>query len=398
MCAEFQMRITRLRWTHEFGYSHHSMTSRYRAIPSATHSVDPARLRATAAGTASYADRFAAGFTTEFFRLSTFGVTLSSIGIGTYLGDANDAVDEAYIDSVTHAVQRGVNLIDAAINYRSQRSERAVGTAIQRLLSAGKTARDELVVCSKAGYVPLSDAPISTREEYRAYVQREFIDPQILRPEEIVAGGHSLAPRFLRYCLAKTRQNLGLRAVDIYYLHNPEQQLAGLGVAELDGRLCSAFEFLEEAVGRGEIGVYGVSTWEGLRTPPGSKSHLGLERMVAIAREVAGDSHNCRVVQLPVNLAMTEGIRENTQPTRDGFGTAVQVAADHGMTVIASAPLMQAKLATGLPPALGSHFPGCTTDAQRALEFARTAPGVTSALVGMSKTTHVDENLHVATK
>ena len=31
-------------------------------------------------------------------------------------------------------------------------------------------------------------------------------------PSEIVAGGHSLAPRFLRYCLAKSRQNLGVCA------------------------------------------------------------------------------------------------------------------------------------------------------------------------------------------
>jgi len=54
---------------------------------------------------------------------------------------------------------------------------------------------------------------------------------------------------------------------------------------------------------------------------------------------------------------------------------------------------MQAKLTKGLPAALGDHFPNATTDAQRAIEFTRTVPGVTAALVGMKQSAHVAENV-----
>ena len=64
-----------------------------------------------------------------------------------------------------------------------------------------------------------------------------------------------------------------------------------------------------------------------------------------------------------------------------------------GLTVIASAPLMQARLTRGLPAALGDAFPTATTDPQRAIEFTRTLPGITAALVGMKQTAHVAENL-----
>jgi aryl-alcohol dehydrogenase-like predicted oxidoreductase len=36
------------------------------------------------------------------------------------------------------------------------------------------------------------------------------------------------------------------------------------------------------------------------------------------------------------------------------------------------------------------------TDAQRAIQFTRSIPGLTTALVGMSSVPHVEENLEVA--
>jgi aryl-alcohol dehydrogenase-like predicted oxidoreductase len=356
-------------------------------------SVDQTLLRASDAGTTRFRRRFEGRFVDEYFRTTTWGVSASSVGIGTYLGEANNRDDVAYQASVRAAVVRGVNLLDTAINYRGQRSELAIGSAIQEAIGAGEAMRDELIVCSKGGYIPLPrDAP-ATREEYQAYVKREFIDPEVVRPEEIVAGGHSLAPRFLRYCLAKSRQNLGLRTIDIYYLHNPGQQLVAVSRAELRQRLRGAFIMLEEAAERGEIGVYGCATWDSLRVPQDHRAHLSLEEIVALAREVGGPAHHCRVVQLPVNLAMPEAARDATQPLDGRLVTALDAAAALDMTVIASATLMQSKLASGLPAGLRAPFPLCTSDAQRAIEFVRTMPGITSALVGMKQLAHVEENL-----
>ena len=357
-----------------------------------TTALDATLLRATPDGTEGYERRFADRFADDFYRRTPFGLTISSIGIGTYLGECVDDQDAAYTASVLRAISSGVNLIDTAINYRCQRSELAVGTAIQMAIAEG-AARESLVVCTKGGYVPLEHEPPESREAYQSYLEREFLDRQIFHSEELVAGGHCLTPRFLLYCIAKSRQNLGLRTIDIYYLHNPEQQLATVARGELRSRLRSAFATLEEAVGRGDIGVYGCATWNGLRVPPGTKGHVSLEELVAVAREVAGDSHHFRAVQLPVSLAMPEAIRAQTQELGGQLVTPVDAASELGLTVIASASLMQARLASGLPDEMRDLFPKCRTDAQRAIAFARSVSGVTSALVGMRSDEHVEENL-----
>ena len=371
------------------------MPKRTSPSPTPPQSVSPPVFRATSEGSARFGERFP-DLAPGFYRPATFGVSMSSIGIGTYLGESTDEEDAAYQAAVHRAVSSGINVIDTAINYRSQRSERAVGAAIQQLLAAGAVTREQLVISSKGGYIPLDRTPPASRDDYRRYVQREFVDQQILRPDEIVGGGHSLAPRFLRYCLAKSRQNLGLRTIDIYYLHNPGHLVSTLAADEARSRLRAAITFLEEAVSRGEIGVYGCATWDELRVAPDARGHLALETVFEIAREVAGNGHHFRAVQLPVNLAMPEAVRVPTQPVGGTLVTVVEAAAALGLTVIGSASLMQGRLAAGLPDALHDHYPALATDAQRATAFARTVPGVTTALVGMKQIPHVDEVLGAA--
>jgi aryl-alcohol dehydrogenase-like predicted oxidoreductase len=358
--------------------------------------VDVARLRASDTGTDRFRDRFKRRFLPDFYRATATGLTVSSLGIGTYLGESTDADDADYESAIQAAVAGGINLIDTAINYRSQRSERTVGAAIQQLIATGNTTREELVVCTKGGYIPLDRTPPASREEYRAYVHREFIEPQILHPDEIVAGGHSLAPRFLRYCLAKSRQNLGLRTIDVYYLHNPGQQLSAVSQADFLRRLRAAFEVLEEAATRGEVGVYGIATWDCLRVAADHKEHIELADVVDVARSIAGEAHHCRVVQLPISIGMPEAVRSRTQRLGSAAVSVVQAADALGLTVIGSASLLQGNLTKSLPDALRQLFPGLATDAQRALAFARSLPGVTSALVGMKRTAHVDENIRSA--
>ena len=346
-------------------------------------------LRATAAETVAFAKHHPR----VAYERTTFDLCVSSLGIGTYLGESTDADDAAYVKSVVRAIASGINLIDTALNYRSQRSERAVGAAIQQATARGLAKRSQLVVCSKAGYIPLDTTPPAGRDEYRDYVQTRFIEPGILHPSEIVGGGHSLAPRFLKYCIAASRQNLGVRTIDLYYLHNPGQQLASVTIEELRTRVRAALGAMEEAVSRGDIGAYGVATWDELRVPPDSPRHVSLEELVGLAQEVAGENHHLRAVQLPVNLAMQEAIRLPTQLVGGKLVPALEAASALGLTVFASASLMQSRLTSGLPEALRDAFPTCTTDAQRAIAFTRSLPGVTSALAGMKRVEHVDENI-----
>ena len=146
---------------------------------------------------------------------------LSPLGIGSALGAPTDEEDAAYEIALKRAIELGINHVDTAINYRCQRSERVIG----RVLRARGADEPRVFVTTKGGYLPLEAPPPATKEEYRAYIQREYLDTEIIQNAELVAGGHCIAPRFLRNQVERSIANLGCKAIDIYYIHNPEQQL-----------------------------------------------------------------------------------------------------------------------------------------------------------------------------
>jgi aryl-alcohol dehydrogenase-like predicted oxidoreductase len=349
-------------------------------------------LQATTTGTRRFIARIA-NRDEEFARHFPRKLTVSALGIGSYLGDCTDAEDELYRLSVHAAINSGVNVIDTASNYRCQRSERVVGQAIVEAIAAGEVRRDELVVCTKGGYVALDGEPPASREAYEQWLEKELFAPGILTPDDLVRGGHSIAPKFLAHQLAQSRANLGLDTIDVYYLHNPEEQLLMLDRQTFMAKMRAAFALLEERAERGEIAGYGCATWLGLRVPPDHKQHLTLAELMAIAREVGGTTHHFRAVQLPVSLAMPEAARLPTQPLGRKLVPLLEAADALGLGVVASAPLMQGRLSVGLPPAMTELFPACTSDAQRALRFASSLPGVATVLAGMRSVAHVQENL-----
>ena len=112
---------------------------------------------ATPEGTDRYQKRFAGRIPPEHFR-QTHGLWVSSIGIGTYLGNHDEATDEQYRQAVVRAVESGCNVIDTAINYRCQRSERAIGAALKELAARGFD-RSEIVIATKGGFLPFDAAP-----------------------------------------------------------------------------------------------------------------------------------------------------------------------------------------------------------------------------------------------
>ena len=345
--------------------------------------------------TAAYAARFSDRYEPDFFRTGLAGRMLSSLGIGTYLGECSADDDAAYADAIAAALTAGVNVVDTAINYRCQRSERAVGAAIRRALDAG-VSRDAILVCTKGGYLPMAERPPESREEYREYLRREFFASGILTQDDVVSGGHSISPPFLRYAITRSRENLGVDTIDLYYLHNPEQQLEG-GVPSdaFATRLRAAFETLERAVDDGAIRAYGCATWNGTRTMADEPHHLSLELLARTARDVAGDAHHFRAVQIPVSLAMPEAVRLQSQRVNGVARTPLEAADELEISVVVGAALMHGRLAHDLPPAARAIFPDAPSDAARALTFARMLPRVACVTVGMRSREHVRENVGV---
>lgn len=328
---------------------------------------------ATPEGTARFSKRFLEQKAAGFYREAQ-GLTVSSIGIGTYLGQADRLTDCAYTKAVETALSKGSNFIDTSLNYRNQQSELAIGAALNDLIERGQIQRDEVLVCTKAGYLVPNAVPEG-----------------VLAPADIVAGMHSLAPAFLGDQLSRSRQNLGLETIDVFYLHNPETQLGQVAVDDFYERIRRAFTFLEEAVTQGGIRFYGAATWDGFRRQPGAPEGLSIQRLFHIANEVAGERHHFRFIQLPFNFAMPEAFIQRV----DGQNI-LTLARQMGITAVASASLLQARLTSGIPDNIAMKFPGTATDAQRSIQFVRSTPGISVALVGMSKAEHVRENLGLA--
>jgi aryl-alcohol dehydrogenase-like predicted oxidoreductase len=343
---------------------------------------------ATAQGTLRYAARFRGRAAAGHFREVPGGLVLSSIGIGTYLGEPDAATDAAYAASVLAAVEGGVNVVDTAINYRCQRSERSVGASLRQLWSKGYS-RDEIVLCTKAGFLtPDGEMPADPNE----YFSREFLARGVFGPDDIAAGCHCMTPRYLEDQLERSRRNLAVQRVDVFYLHNPETQLTEVPVGEFRERLRDAFTFFESAVASGKIGAYGLATWNAFREDPKSRGYLSLEDMVGLAAEAGGKDHHLRFVQLPLNLAMPEALTLPNQTVGGRTMAMVQAGRALGITLMASAPLLQGQLTKNLPPHMRQVL-GLKTDSAAALQFVRSVPGLTTALVGMSQVAHVEANL-----
>jgi aryl-alcohol dehydrogenase-like predicted oxidoreductase len=349
--------------------------------------------RATAEATTAYAERFVTTLPDNFRPM--LGLAVSSLGIGTYLGEEDAATDAAYADALRAGLSGGINLIDTAVNYRGQRSERVIGQVLAEMVAAGKIRREEVVVATKGGYLTF-DGEMPPPDP-RVWLEEHYLKPGIISAADLVDGSHCMTPRYLDTMIETSRKNLGLETIDIYYVHNPESQLAAVDRQGFRARIGETFRFLEQAAGENRIAYYGTATWNGFRVAMNDRSYLSLTDLAAVAREVGGENHHFRVVQLPYNLVMMEALSVQNQALPEGeTGSLLAAAEALGIAVCASASLLQGRLTRGLPAILAQTFTGMESDAQRALQFVRSTPGVAVALAGMSSVAHVAHNLATA--
>jgi aryl-alcohol dehydrogenase-like predicted oxidoreductase len=347
---------------------------------------------ATLEGTKNYAARFPefqkAGHYRDFM-----GLTVSSLGLGTYLGRPDDADDRLYVEAVKAALASGINLIDSAINYRCMRSERNIGQALGELIKEGKVHREEVVICTKGGFIPFDGAP---PPDFEGYFHDNYVKTKICGPKDVVAGCHCMTPAYLNSQVEKSLKNLGLDCIDLFYLHNPEMQLDEVSRTEFLYRLDHAFEELERLAQVGKIKAYGTATWNGYRVPSNSQDYLSLHDVLKTAEKAGRGNHHFKAVQLPYNLGMAEAYGMANQVLGSQTVPLLEAAKANNVAVFTSASILQSRLTRNLPEAVAETFPGLATDAQRAIQFVRSTPGVTAALVGMKRREHVEENLKVA--
>jgi len=340
---------------------------------------------ATRDATWDYRDAHDERFARAYWRL--FGdAVVGSVGVGTRAGPATDDADDRYRRALVDALESGVNVVDTAPEFRAGRSERAVGDA----LAAADVDREAVVVVTKGGVVGAGETDPATR------LRREYVEPGLVDAEAVVGGRHSLAPAVLSDQLDRSLDALGVETVDCYLVQTPECQLDAHDRETVYDRLEAAFELLERRGAAGDLESYGVATWEAFRVPPSHERYLSLPAVVRRARSAADaagvDGTRFRAVQVPFNVGMADAFTVAAHEGADGPQSALWFAQDAGLDVFATSPLQGGALADGLPDAVAARVEG-ETPAQKAINFARSAPGVTAALVGTGSPEHVAENV-----
>jgi aryl-alcohol dehydrogenase-like predicted oxidoreductase len=349
--------------------------------------------RATPQGTRRFAARFPD--LPGHFRCPD-RLSVSSFGLGTRAGEVGGVDDLLYRQAVPELLAGGVNLFDTALSDRMQSSERALGVAFARAIREG-AARDEIVVVTKGGLLTPDPELARSSGEARRNLIASYLDTGLVTPERLAGGVLCLEPPFLRDQILRSRRNLRLATLDVWLIEQPELALQAFGAQEFKNLLCHAFEALEAAVSDGLIAAYGACTWDGLLRSHTDRAHLSLLDLFQWALDVGGADHHLRAIQLPYNLATTSALRLPSQIGPAG-GTAAVLSAlrDTGTLVLASAPLLQGRALGRLPGFVRESLGARLGDAQCCLQFARSSPGITAAIVGMREAAHVEQNLALA--
>jgi ADP-heptose:LPS heptosyltransferase len=299
------------------------------------------------------------------------GLALSTIGLGTT--NYSYARDRETATVIERLLEVGVNVIDLAANHGGGEACAVVGAGLRPLVARGTVARDDLFLCTKAGFT--EHLTNSAAAQSRGWGRH----------------GHCLDVDFLAWEFERQCYWLGVEAIDAFLLQNPEEQLLVHGRDALRPQLEAAFALFERLISEGSLGSYGVSTADALRVPPSDPLHIDLADVEAAARRVGGPSHGFRVIELPVGVAHLEAhdVVAHTLPGDDApTVSALEWAARMGFLVLASTPLNRAyKLGDLAKPTC--ELTGIDDDAAALLQVARSVPGVGCALVGITTPAHV---------
>ena len=348
---------------------------------------------ATESGTKRYVEyAIQRGKPTNHFRLFD-SLYLSSIGMGTYLGDLSAVDDNAMENAVYESIKSGaINVIDTAINYRAMKSEKSIGRALLRLRKEGIISRDQVFICTKNGYITNDgDYPSIDVMEY---MQRMFISTGLIKPDEISSGYNVLNPNYVERCIDKSLINMHLNAIDLVYIHNAfESWHEDIKREEFMQMLSRVFEVYERYRSINKIRYYGMATWTCFRVPPDNREYLSLEEVVNLAKKIGGKQHGFRFIQLPYNLAYSEALLLKGQNVGTEKNLTILEAAEKlNIKVFTSIPLFQSRLLRAQIP----DYMGLTDQVMKLVQVIRSSPSVIASLIGYKKPQHIEQNLKIA--
>lgn len=315
---------------------------------------------------------------------------LSSIGMGTYLGDLSKEDDIDIENALYESVKsHAINVIDSAINYRAMKSEKSIGRSITRLVNDGIISRDEIFVSTKNGYITNDgDYPMLDVWEY---IQRMYISTGIIKAEDISSGYNVLNPAYIEKCIERSRFNLKLDTLDLVYIHNAfESWNQDVSKNKFFDMLSKVFEVYEKFRSKNKIRYYGMATWTCFRVGEENKEYLSLDEVYNIAKSIGGIDHGFRFIQLPYNLAYSEALfLKNQNVGNEKKLTILEAAKKLKIGVFSSVPLLQGKL---IQTKIPDYSETLTDPIMKLLQIIRSSPSIIAPLIGQKKMDHVNKN------
>jgi aryl-alcohol dehydrogenase-like predicted oxidoreductase len=324
-------------------------------------------------------------------------LVFSKLGLGTFNKEPYKEENYLfhYIEGVKEAIKSGINLIDTASNYRYGQSEKEIGIALQELFEEGIVKREELIICSKGGFIQL-EYPFP--QNPYAWIEENIINSSLAKLEDIELDQHCMTPDYLEWSCQKSLENLGVKTLDIYFLHNPEIQISKLGYKNWLKKIEIIFKRFEKMVTKGMIKSYGVAVWNGF-IDKSTNEHINLEDLVKIAIKVGGENHNFKYIQTPFNMAKTSIYTMPTQTVKGEECTLLQAAHRLKIGVISSSSLLQMNLfKKSFNAEVGYLLDSkmvLENDIQLALQFVRSTPGLISSLFASKVPVHIKKNLEI---
>lgn len=322
----------------------------------------------------------------------------SKLGLGTFNKEPYKEENYIfhYIEGVKQAIRSGINLIDTASNYRYGQSEKEIGIAIKELMQENEVKREELIICSKGGFIQLS-YPFPSNPY--SWIQENIIDKKFATQDDIELDQHCMTPDFLEWSCKESLKNLGVDCLDIYFLHNPEMQLQKLGYRKFLKKIESIFTRFEKMVAQGLIKNYGIAAWNAFTNKKDSGEHINLEDLVNIALKVGGENHHFNYIQTPFNMGKTSIYTMPTQSVKDEECTLLQAAYRMKIGVISSSSLLQMNLFKKSFTAEVGYLMDSSmileNDIQLALQFCRSTPGIISSLFASKTPVHIKKNVEI---
>lgn len=385
---------------------------------------------ASVEGTKFFSHRNKENIHKNHFKKTYDDMTISSVGIGSYLGNPDDMNDFYLYNAIKTALLSGaVNMIDTAINYRYMKSEKAIGKALQILLVKYKIQRSEYIVASKVGFVPEN---AETGKRCHSYIE-DLVNEGKITIEDVVFDDikrpiHCIHPEYLKSQVDISLDNLKLKTLDVMYLHNVFESQYMVPKEILQSRLAKAFETMEEIRASGKIKNYGLATYNSLRVNDDNTMHCNLQEVTELAKKIGGENHGFRYVQAPINIMNPEVFIEKFQSfkfdrdineaeqkeetliglmnspevgnlnkkEKNKISTTVTAICNHyKLNLITSSPLLQGTLIQ-LP--MENKLFKLNTNPAKHIQLIRSIPAdaIKSTLVGMKSQVHVKQNLEVS--